>query len=118
MSAPEQTPTPSQVYGGRVQRRARVFDLSAHGGPAEKRARALGSACGAIGDLREALEATRRDGFERYVDLNVEHVDRAWGRAQTAMRELMALLDDAEIPAPSDGPLLRAEPPAVKAAAT
>lgn len=116
MSAASSVPTPAQVYGARVPRRVRVFDASAKPSePAAQRARALAAAQGAAEDLAAATLLLRRDGYERYVDLNIERLDRAWKRAQTAMRELLQVLDNADVPAPTEGGLPPADPPAHKA---
>lgn len=107
------TPSPADVAARKVARRERVFDYTAADGtPQVARARALGSADGATKDLTSALDALRRDSFERYIDLNVERLERAWQRCFSAMQQLRDLLDDAPVPPPQEGGLTPTTPPA------
>jgi hypothetical protein len=97
-------PTPATVFGG--PRRERVFDYSAPAShPSAVRAKALMSAEGAAEDVAAAVKALRRDGYERYVDLHIEHLRRATERFDVAMDALLELLDDAPVPALRRGQL-------------
>lgn len=97
-------PTPTQVFGG--PRRERVFDFSAPASsPAGRRARALMSAEGAADDVAAAVKLLKRDGFERYVDLHVEHLRRATDRFDVAMDALLELLEAGPVPSLRRGQL-------------
>ena len=69
------------------------------------------SAEGAAEDVAAAVKALRRDGFERYVDLHVEHLRRATERFDVAMDALMELLDGAPLPSLRRGQLPPPVPP-------